>query len=112
MKKELGDKIRIQRISKGFSQENMSSELGLSIGAYSNIERGKTDITVTRLYEIAALLQVGIYEFLPQMKPNYKLEDPIAYDISGLREELRQLRDEISEIRDAKNYEKVSKKKR
>ena len=111
MKKELGDKIRIQRISKGLSQENMASELSLSIGAYSNIERGKTDITVTRLYEIADLLQVGIYEFLPTIKPNYKLEDP-HFSTADIYEQLKQLRDEIKEIREEKSYEKTGKKKK
>lgn len=44
------------RLYKGLSQENVATELGLTNAAYSNIERGVTDITVTRLFQISRIL--------------------------------------------------------
>ena len=49
MNKEIGNRIRVERVRKQMSQDNMATELSISIGAYSNIERGKVDITVNRL---------------------------------------------------------------
>lgn len=45
--------IRKQRLIRGFSQENMASELGVSVRTYSKLERGQTALTVNRLFEIA-----------------------------------------------------------
>ncbi len=43
---------------KGLSQQNMADELEITVAAYSNIERGVTDISVTRLFQISAILDV------------------------------------------------------
>ena len=53
MKKNIGNSIRLARVTKGLSQQNMADELGLTVASYSNIERGVTDITVSRLIEIS-----------------------------------------------------------
>lgn len=52
------------RLSVGLSQENVATELGLKTGTYSNIETGKTNITVLRLAEIARILGKGMGELL------------------------------------------------
>lgn len=49
-------KIRQLRELKGFSQEVMAAELGITKRAYSKLERGDTQLTVTRLYEISKIL--------------------------------------------------------
>ena len=73
MNKAIGERIRIARVSKSLSQENMASELDLSTGAYSNIERGKTEISVSRLFRIAKILKTSpvhlldLDAHLPQM---------------------------------------------
>jgi XRE family transcriptional regulator, regulator of sulfur utilization len=51
-----GDKIRILRDIKGYSQESMAQMLGLSRQAYGDIERGKTKIGEARLKQIAEVL--------------------------------------------------------
>ncbi|RAJ95615.1 transcriptional regulator with XRE-family HTH domain [Larkinella arboricola] len=48
--------IRLLRQQKGYSQENMADMLGLSTTAYGDIERGKTDLTLSRLQQIATAL--------------------------------------------------------
>lgn len=57
MDKTIGERIRILRVSKSLSQENIANELNLSVSAYSNIERGKTEISVSRLYHISKILK-------------------------------------------------------
>jgi transcriptional regulator with XRE-family HTH domain len=56
---KLGHRIRLLRIEKGLSQENMANDLGISLTAYSRIERGKTNISILRLEQIAEALGVS-----------------------------------------------------
>ncbi|WP_113636058.1 helix-turn-helix domain-containing protein [Nubsella zeaxanthinifaciens] len=56
--------IRSIRASKGFSQEYIANELGIKQAAYSNIESGKSDITLNRLHDIANLLEVSIFDLI------------------------------------------------
>ena len=53
-----GEKIRGIRLLKNLSQENMADMLGISRVAYGDIERGKTDISDSRLTQIAEALKV------------------------------------------------------
>ena len=59
MKHSLPERIRLQRLQRGLSQENMADLLGLSTTAYGDIERGKTDLTLSRLSQIATVLDVS-----------------------------------------------------
>lgn len=59
MKHSLPERIRLQRLQRGLSQENMADLLSLSTTAYGDIERGKTDLTLSRLSQIAAVLDVS-----------------------------------------------------
>ncbi len=67
----------------------MAGELDLSIGAYSNIERGVTDITLTRLNQIAEILEVSILEIIMPGTP--PVEDSLTsafYHMQGKLETL------------------------
>lgn len=54
------DKIREYREQKRYSQEYMSSQLGISQNAYSRIELGQTKIELNRLLKIAELLETSL----------------------------------------------------
>ncbi len=54
----------------------MAAELGITAGAYAKIERGETDASITRLINIAEILEVDITSFLKDVYPSSKLEDP------------------------------------
>ncbi|MGA0556894.1 helix-turn-helix domain-containing protein [Larkinella sp. VNQ87] len=58
---EIGEKIRHFRVIKKYSQENMAYELNISITAYGNIERGKSDISYSRLKQISDVLEMPVY---------------------------------------------------
>ncbi|WP_259015533.1 helix-turn-helix transcriptional regulator [Emticicia fluvialis] len=64
MSMHTGDKIRGIRFLKGYSQENMADMLNLSRMAYGEIERGKTDVSDSRLQQIADVLGVSPADIL------------------------------------------------
>ncbi len=59
-----GEKIRQIRLMKGYSQENLADMLSISTTAYGDIERNKTELTISRATEIAKVLSVGIVDLL------------------------------------------------
>jgi transcriptional regulator with XRE-family HTH domain len=79
MKEEIAYRIRMARLYKGLSQENVAVELGLTTAAYSNIERGITDISVSRLAQISRILEKEISELMGFMKPNTS-EGDLVYE--------------------------------
>ena len=52
MKEEIGHRIRKLRTAQSFSQATMAGELGLTAGAFAKIERGETDPSITRVFQI------------------------------------------------------------
>lgn len=58
------EKIRQLRLQKELSQENMADMLGLSTTAYGDMERGRTELSISRLENIARLLDVSLPELL------------------------------------------------
>ncbi len=56
------EKIRFMRHSKGWSQENMAGKLDMSVNGYANIERGETDVQVSRLEKIAEAFEMELPE--------------------------------------------------
>jgi transcriptional regulator with XRE-family HTH domain len=73
----VGEKIRLQRLTKNYSQEYMAFMLEISQAAYSKIERGETILTLPRVYEIAEILQVSPFIFMP--RPKYGTSIAITY---------------------------------
>jgi transcriptional regulator with XRE-family HTH domain len=68
MSKQVSYKIRMERLRKSLSQQNMADELGITVAAYSNLERGVTEITVKRLYQIAKILKLDPHDLLEEDK--------------------------------------------
>ncbi|MBI2271624.1 MAG: helix-turn-helix transcriptional regulator [Bacteroidetes bacterium] len=98
MNKVIGERIRIQRVSKSLSQENIADELDLSIGAYSNIERGKTEISVSRLYRIAKILKISPAQLL-DVNPDTKNEvNESAGGYHSVQKQLNDLAEKISDF--------------
>jgi transcriptional regulator with XRE-family HTH domain len=59
-----GNKIRKIGLDKGFSQENMADILGISTTASGDIERNKTELTISRVTEISRILNISIVDLL------------------------------------------------
>ena len=66
MKKRVAEKIRLLRLQRGLSQQNIADELNLTVPAYSNIERGVTEVNLSRLSAIALILGTTPIELLTE----------------------------------------------
>ena len=53
-------KIRIARLEKELSQENVAEALGISQCAYSNLENGKTKLGLKCLKKISKILDIDV----------------------------------------------------
>ncbi len=59
-----GNNIRILREIKGYSQKYMATELDMSLSGYNKIERGESDISLSRLEQIAQVLKTDVSQIL------------------------------------------------
>jgi transcriptional regulator with XRE-family HTH domain len=66
--KDVGEKIRLQRVMKKYSQEYMAFMLEISQPAYSKIERDETELTIQRIFDIAEILEINPFILLPKPK--------------------------------------------
>ena len=99
MNKEIGERIRILRVSKSLSQENIANELGLSVGAYSNIERGKTEISVLRLYRIAKIFKTSVTQLLDINTPTkIDIANDAPAEYNSIRKQLNNLSEKVDEF--------------
>nr|MBC7612235.1 helix-turn-helix transcriptional regulator [Pseudopedobacter sp.] len=76
----IGELIRIERAKKGYSQEYMAFMLDISQSTYSKLESESLELNIKRLYQIAEILDVNVYDVLPPSKqsamaaPNFFLK--------------------------------------
>jgi len=63
--KALGRNIREVRKKKGYSQDAFALAAGIDRSYIGRVERGEVNITVEKLYEIAAVLECEPASLLP-----------------------------------------------
>ena len=98
----------------------MAGELGISKSAYSKIERGVTDPSVTRIAAIAKVLEVDVtYFFQEQNTPIHKAEDPnkpygfaTKADIEELTGMINKLKQEIASLKAGLQTAPIKQKKK
>ncbi len=67
----INEKIRLIRESKGLTQEEVADKLQMSGNGYGDIERGETDIKMSRLFQLAELFEMKPSDFFePSDKTN------------------------------------------
>jgi transcriptional regulator with XRE-family HTH domain len=76
VKKSVGDRIRRIRQSQNIKRDDVADELDISNSAYSKIERGETDVQVTRLESIAKILKVNVVDFFQDKRESLHAGDP------------------------------------
>lgn len=94
-----------------YTQENMGNMLGLSAGAYAKIERGETELTLSRLIQISEALEIALPTFFndlalvmldPESNCQNKVNTPV--DMLGMLnlilEELAALKKEMAALKD------------
>ncbi len=58
------EKIRLVRQAKGWTQAYLAEKLEMSVNAYGDLERGESDIKLSKLERIAELLDVELTDLL------------------------------------------------
>lgn len=107
----------MERLRLNLSQQNMADELGITIAAYSNLERGVTEISINRLFKIADLLGVSVNTLLDtentslQQEPQQQsFQEPyisqqlymVIQEVKHLADELARMKLQIAEIKNLK----------
>lgn len=60
----VNEKVRFLREARGWSQEEMAERVGLSVHGYSKIERGETQLNISRLRQICEVLNYDMLELM------------------------------------------------
>ena len=60
----IGDNIKKFRELKNITREQIAADLKMSLSNYSKIERGEIDLTISRVQEIANVLEVDVSQIL------------------------------------------------
>ena len=64
---QLGEKLKKLRISKGYSQDRLTAETGLSKGIISKIETGKISPKLVTIAIICEALNLPISKIIPKV---------------------------------------------
>ena len=101
MKNIVADKIRLERLKQNLSQQNMADELGITAAAYSNLERGVSDISITRLFQVARILNQTPQWFIEEMNSSKDLfktdvrDLNVQHDLLILQKEVAFLKQQV-----------------
>ena len=68
----VNEKIRLVREAKGWTQEEVADKLQMSNNGYGDIERGDTDVKLSRLLQLAELFEIKPTELF---EPNDKISN-------------------------------------
>jgi transcriptional regulator with XRE-family HTH domain len=69
--RQIGEKIRKLRLTKGLSQKDLAKYVGVTYQQIQNYEKGKSKIPVDRLIRIAEALEVSLDYFLKEFDNNH-----------------------------------------
>jgi len=82
-----GQKLRLLREYRNYSQEYIAEKLGITQNAYSRIENNQTRLTAERLEKLAVILEISPLELLSEKEPVIHFGDTPPAGSSPAREE-------------------------
>jgi len=95
-----GQKLRVIREFRNYSQEHIAGKLGISQNSYSRIENNQTKLTAERLKQLATILNVPPEELLSDEDPviNFSIvqQGQGAHSLKHLEDTCQQFRQVIS----------------
>lgn len=106
----LADRIRRLRVSKRISQEDRAHKLGMTQASYSNLENGKTHMTIEKVALIAELLEVPIWSLISpegrliQITGNSFSDTAVAYVENLYLQKEQLLREQIGTLQNEIGY--------
>ena len=74
-----GQKLRLLREYRNYSQEYIAEKLGITQNAYSRIENNQTKITAERLGRLAVILNIPPVELLSDKEPVIHFSEPVVH---------------------------------
>lgn len=94
------EKIKFLRQAQGWSQEEMATKLEMSPNGYGHLERGKTNIDLLRLEQIANVFDISVTELVNSNEKNSfylagTLNNQSHWQISSFESENVQLKSEL-----------------
>ena len=110
MNTSVGNKIRKIRELKNLKQDYLAEQLGISVTAYGNIERGEADVSMERLEQIAKVLDLSIQDILSfdekkvfnvmhnQTVQNANIDTIVAIHYHEFSEQLKKLYEDNSKL--------------
>ena len=72
----IGERLKLLRFASGLSQKDVAKNLEISFQQYQKYESGTNRISAVKLYALAQLMNVNIYEFFN----GYGSDKKTAYD--------------------------------
>ena len=82
-----GQKLRLLREFRNYSQEYIAEKLGITQHAYSRIENNLTKLTAERLERLAAILNIPPLELLSDKEPVLSFSGPGVASASHIKED-------------------------
>jgi transcriptional regulator with XRE-family HTH domain len=82
-----GQKLRVLREFRNYSQEYIAAKLGITQNAYSRIENNQTKMTAERLGRLAVILNIPPMELLSDKEPILHFSDTSSYPAPPPRED-------------------------
>lgn len=99
-------KIRQLRELRGYSQQYMAQQLGISQRAYSKIERNETQLNWKRIAEIASILDIDPIQLVTFDEARiFKLKSPsLIYGEKASDQLIKQYERQIQRLEDEINF--------
>ena len=82
-----GQKLRLLREFRNYSQEYIAEKLGITQHAYSRIENNLTKLTAERLERLAVILNIPPLELLSDKEPVISFSDSGASTAAAVKED-------------------------
>ena len=92
---KLNAKLRLLRIKHNMTQQQVAQRLNCSVPAYSKLETGATDITGSRLIQLASIYNCGIDNIFTFGEP---VDDSVERKIAELLNALREAKEELANM--------------
>jgi len=93
---KVGSRIKFLRKRKGWPQSEIAKKLSISSAAYSKIELGFTGSNISRLQQIAQLLEVHVLDLLNDSDVHILYQ--VAATVNDLKEKITLCETKIGEL--------------
>ena len=99
--KSLGDRIKYYRNLNGWNQDEMAEKLEISLPAYSKIERNITDVSYSRLVQLAKIFKISVADLVSlNIDPSKKVD--LEQALAEKDAEINRLQKRIIELLEGK----------